>query len=140
MAKLKTLKQKQLPPHPGDVLGERIEKLGISAYHVGTATGTAPPYIYALIHPDARFGGRNRRTISAKQALRLARFFGDAPSYWMNLQSEYDLACEQMDATLIAQLNAIEPLGASAAGAKASKPATTRKSTAKKAARRKAHR
>ncbi len=33
-----------------------------------------------------------KRSITADTALRLARFFGTTPQYWMNLQSNYDLA------------------------------------------------
>ncbi len=34
---------------------------------------------------------RNRRGISADTALRLARYFGTTPRYWLDLQTEYDL-------------------------------------------------
>jgi addiction module HigA family antidote len=32
-----------------------------------------------------------RRRITADTALRLARYFGNAPAFWMNLQTRYDL-------------------------------------------------
>jgi addiction module HigA family antidote len=32
-----------------------------------------------------------RRTITADTALRLARYFGTGPEFWMNLQTDYDL-------------------------------------------------
>ncbi len=34
---------------------------------------------------------RNRRGISADTALRLARYFGTSPRYWLDMQTEYDL-------------------------------------------------
>lgn len=108
MAKLKPLTEKQLPPHPGDVLRERIDKLGITLYQVGKGSKASPPYVYALIHADAHFGGRRRRNISAKMALRLARFFGDDPSYWMDLQSARSLAEEMMDKTFVDELNQVQ--------------------------------
>ncbi len=36
-----------------------------------------------------------RRSVSADTALRLARFFGNSPEFWMNLQSAYDLEVAQ---------------------------------------------
>ena len=38
-----------------------------------------------------------RRGISAETALRLGRFFGTGPAFWVNLQSQYDLAVAQRD-------------------------------------------
>jgi len=34
-----------------------------------------------------------KRSITADTAMRLARFFGTSPEYWMNVQNQYDLAC-----------------------------------------------
>ena len=36
-----------------------------------------------------------RRSISADTALRLARYFGTTPEFWMNLQAAYDLELAQ---------------------------------------------
>ncbi|MBU2523942.1 HigA family addiction module antidote protein, partial [Patescibacteria group bacterium] len=37
---------------------------------------------------------RNKRSISANTALRLSKFFGTSAEFWLNLQSNYDLAIE----------------------------------------------
>jgi len=34
-----------------------------------------------------------KRSITADTAMRLARFFGVSPQYWLNIQNQYDLAC-----------------------------------------------
>jgi len=38
---------------------------------------------------------KGKRPVTAEMALRLARFFGQSPQYWLNLQSRYDLDCAQ---------------------------------------------
>ena len=35
---------------------------------------------------------RGNRAITAETALRLARYFGNEPEFWLNLQAQYDLA------------------------------------------------
>jgi addiction module HigA family antidote len=54
---------------------------------------------------------RGRRSITADTALRLARFFGTTPQFWINLQANYDLeiATEAMETQ---QLKAIRPYAA----------------------------
>ena len=40
---------------------------------------------------------RGKRSISAETALRLGRFFGTGATFWMNLQSHYDLAIAERE-------------------------------------------
>ena len=54
---------------------------------------------------------RERRGISAETALRLARFFGTTPRFWMNLQASYDTKIAyQSHRDSIAQIRPAEPL------------------------------
>ena len=53
---------------------------------------------------------KGKRGISADTALRLGRFFGTTPGFWMNLQARYDL--ETTTAELGAALETIRPLAA----------------------------
>jgi addiction module HigA family antidote len=39
-----------------------------------------------------------KKAITADTALRLARFFGTPPEYWLSIQNRYDLACLDRDA------------------------------------------
>lgn len=98
----------KMPPHPGDVLNERLQELGVSPYRFGEATGAKAVSAYSLIREHARFGGRNRRNLTAQMALRLGKFFGDDPAYWLGLQTQYDLALALSDSKFAAELANIE--------------------------------
>ncbi len=72
------------PTHPGEVLLEDfLEPLGLSQRDL--AAGIRVPYqrVNELVN--------RRRGVSPSTALRLARFFGTTPDYWMNLQQRWDL-------------------------------------------------
>ncbi|HYG87865.1 MAG TPA: HigA family addiction module antitoxin [Azospirillum sp.] len=77
--------------HPGEVLREEfMEPLGLSA------NGLA----MVLRVPATRIGEivREQRGVSADTALRLARYFGTTPEFWLNLQQAYDLSVAQQTA------------------------------------------
>lgn len=73
-----------LPVHPGVTLREDFMKpLGLSANRLAMEIYVPVTRITDMI--------RERRAISADTALRLARYFGTTPQFWMNLQANYDL-------------------------------------------------
>jgi antitoxin HigA-1 len=77
-------KKVMAPVHPGETLREDfLSPLGL------TANGLA----MELRVPATRVNDivRGRRAITADTALRLARYFGTTPQFWMNLQANYDL-------------------------------------------------
>ena len=51
---------------------------------------------------------KGNRRISADTALRLSRYFGNSPKFWLGLQDDYDLECELKTKRL--QLKSIKPL------------------------------
>jgi antitoxin HigA-1 len=75
----------RLPPlHPGEVLREEfLGPLGMSAYALAKALHVPVNRVTAILAGE--------RAISADTALRLARFFGTTPEFWINLQCAYDL-------------------------------------------------
>ena len=76
------------PMHPGRVLElEFMKPLGMTAYRLAKAIGVDPPRVYDIVH--------GKRSISADTALRLARYFGTSPEFWLNLQVHYDLEVEE---------------------------------------------
>ncbi len=84
-------KSKTLAAHPGEILRtEFLEPMGITAYQLAKAVHF--PGIYEIV--------RERRSISADVALRLARYFGMTPQFWMNLQADYDLRLAAVSAPL----------------------------------------
>ena len=78
-------KKSQMPPvHPGEILREDLMKpLGL------TVTGLARE----LKVPVGRLSEivNGRRALNADAALRLSRYFGSTPEFWINLQATYDL-------------------------------------------------
>jgi addiction module HigA family antidote len=77
--------KKKIPPlHPGEVLLEEFLKpMNISQNQLGRDLGVSPRRINEIIH--------GKRSITADTALRLARYFGNSPQFWLGLQMDYDL-------------------------------------------------
>jgi addiction module HigA family antidote len=80
---------RRLPPvHPGEILKEDLLKpLGISINRLGRDLRVPVTRMSEIVN--------GRRGITAGTALRLARYFGTTPEFWMNLQAAYDLDSEQ---------------------------------------------
>lgn len=89
------------PIHPGEVLMEDfIEGFGITQNKLAVSIGVPPRRINEIVH--------GKRAITADTALRLGRYFGIEPQYWLNLQSQYEL---ELAADRIAdQMDEITPL------------------------------
>ena len=79
------MKTKKLPPvHPGEILlHDFMEPLGLSQTALAKALGVTPIRINHIV--------RGQRSITADTALRLSRYFGTRPAWWLDLQSHYDL-------------------------------------------------
>jgi antitoxin HigA-1 len=75
--------QKLPPIHPGEILLEDLRDCGISINGLARAIGVAPNRIGQIVN--------GKRDITADTAVRLARYFGTSPQYWLNMQSHYDL-------------------------------------------------
>jgi addiction module HigA family antidote len=72
-----------LEVHPGEILHEQMKEVGLSANVLAAKLGVPANRISAIV--------RGSRGITADTALRLGRFFGQTPEFWMNLQRTYDL-------------------------------------------------
>jgi antitoxin HigA-1 len=69
---------------PGEVLKEEfLDPMGITPYALARSIFVDPPRIDAII--------KGRRRITADTAIRLSRFFGTTPGFWLNMQGRYDL-------------------------------------------------
>ncbi len=72
------------PVHPGEVLLEEfIEPMNLSQNRLAINIGVDARRINEIV--------LGKRSITADTALRLARFFGNSPQFWMGLQTQYDL-------------------------------------------------
>jgi addiction module HigA family antidote len=70
--------------HPGEILLEEfLLEYDISQNRLGREIGMSPRAINEIVH--------SKRSITANSALRLAKYFGNSPQFWLNLQTSYDL-------------------------------------------------
>ncbi|MEW6387354.1 MAG: HigA family addiction module antitoxin [Thermodesulfobacteriota bacterium] len=77
-------KRRLAPVHPGEILLEEFLKpLGLSQTRLGRDLGVSPRRINEIVH--------GKRSVTADTALRLSRYFGMSPEFWLGLQADYDL-------------------------------------------------
>jgi addiction module HigA family antidote len=75
----------KLPPiHPGELLGDELKEIGVSLNELARALRVPMNRVSAIVN--------GKRAITVDTAMRLARYFGTSPQYWLNLQIAYDLA------------------------------------------------
>jgi addiction module HigA family antidote len=72
------------PAHPGEILQDELGARGLTPHALALK----------LRVPASRLTGilKGKRGISPETALRLSRYFGPSAAFWLNLQSQYDLA------------------------------------------------
>ena len=75
----------KLPPvHPGEILSEDLmQPLVINTSDLARALKIPAVRLREIVN--------GRRSIDANVALRLARYFGSTPEFWLNLQAAHDL-------------------------------------------------
>jgi addiction module HigA family antidote len=94
--------------HPGEILLEEFLKpMGLTAYRLSKETGVPQTRIGEII--------RGKRSISVATALRFARFFGNSPEFWINLQNHFEI--EEKRKLIDKELKSIKPFSAPAASA-----------------------
>lgn len=72
------------PVHPGEILREEfMGPLGLSMNRLALDLRVPVTRIAEIVH--------ERRAITAGTALRLGRFFGTSPEFWVNLQARHEL-------------------------------------------------
>ena len=78
-------KQKRLPPiHPGEILLEEfLRPLGMSMNRLADELHVPANRITQIVE--------GRRSVTGETALRLARYFGTSPEFWLGMQKDYDL-------------------------------------------------
>ena|SRR5579859_5739920 len=74
--------------HPGEVLREEfLHPLHISAYRLAKDTAIPQTRLSEIL--------KGNRRITANTALRLSKYFGTTPKFWLGLQDDYDLEEER---------------------------------------------
>lgn len=70
--------------HPGEVLKDELEEFGVSPTELARQIAVPPNRVSQII--------ARKRSITGDTALRLGHWFGVEPQFWMNLQTQHDLA------------------------------------------------
>jgi addiction module HigA family antidote len=78
-----TRQKKLLPIHPGKILLEDLKDEGISINGLAQAIRVPANRISLIVN--------EKRGITADTAMRLGRYFGTSPQYWLNIQNRFDL-------------------------------------------------
>ncbi len=79
-----------LPPaHPGEILAEELQARGLTANRAALKMRIPANRLTAII--------KGERAITAETALRLAALFGVSAQFFMNLQSQFELAVATRD-------------------------------------------
>ena len=78
------------PVHPGEVLrDEFLEPMALSVYRLARSLKVSRPRLNDLV--------LRRRGVTVDTAMRLGRYFGTTPEFWINLQTRYDLDVAERD-------------------------------------------
>lgn len=78
------------PIHPGEILREEyLVPLGMSSNMLAKALRVPANRVTGIV--------KETRSVTADTALRLARFFGTSPAFWLNLQITYDLRVAEIE-------------------------------------------
>jgi addiction module HigA family antidote len=102
------MRSQMRPVHPGEVLREEyLGPLAMSANALALALGVPTNRITLLL--------REARAVTADTALRLGRYFGTTPEFWLTLQSNYDLRVAERD-TGAAIRKVVKPIRPAKAG------------------------
>src|SRR6266705_1254728 len=75
--------------HPGRFLKRELERRGLSANRLALDLGVPSGRITDILN--------GRRSITADTAVRLGRYFANAPQFWLDLQSQYEIALIERD-------------------------------------------
>lgn len=71
------------PIHPGEILADELEEIGLKSSHLAKAIGVEANRISQVIN--------GKRAITADTSLRLGRYFGQSEDFWLDLQKQYEL-------------------------------------------------
>ena len=77
------------PVHPGEILGEELEELSMSAEALATALDIPTARVTKILE--------GARGMTADTALRLARYLGTTPQLWLNLQKTFELRVAEIE-------------------------------------------
>lgn len=77
-----------------------LKGMGITQHKLAVSIGVPPRRINEIVH--------GKRAVTADTALRLAKFFGMSPQYWLGLQAQYDL--DVAEDKILSEIERIQPV------------------------------
>ncbi len=77
------------PVHPGEILADELQELGLTANALAGKLAVPTNRVTAIL--------KGQRGVTADTALRLARYFGTTPEFWLNLQKTYELRLAEIE-------------------------------------------
>ncbi len=77
------------PVHPGEVLSEELDELGMTAEALANALDVPSDTILNVL--------KGERRLTAEMALRLSRYLGTTPHLWLNLQKTFELRSAEIE-------------------------------------------
>jgi antitoxin HigA-1 len=91
------------PMHPGEFLREiTIPALDLPKAEIARRLGISRQTLYDILD--------QKQPVTPAMALRLGKFFGNGPDFWLNLEREYEL--RTLEPKMAEELAAIEPVAA----------------------------
>ena len=79
-----TVPTQRIATHPGTLLREQIEEMGLTVHGVARDSGLPATRLHEVVH--------ERRGVSAETAIALGAYFGQSPEFWMNAQKTFELS------------------------------------------------
>lgn len=72
------------PVHPGEVLKDELDEVGLTQSALAKHIGVWPKTINEIC--------RGKRGISAEMAMKLSKALGGSPQFWLNLQNNWEIS------------------------------------------------
>jgi addiction module HigA family antidote len=88
------------PVHPGEVLKDELEEIGMTQTALANHIGVLPKTVNEIC--------RGKRGISADMAMRLSKALGGRPQFWLNLQNNWALS--QLDEAALKESSVLAPI------------------------------
>ena len=89
------------PIHPGEILADELNEIGMTAAVLAERLDVPKNRIYQIIN--------EQRSITADTAMRLSIFFGTTAEFWLNLQKSYELDIARQNVDYLKHIRPYEP-------------------------------
>ena len=83
-----SISNRMRPVHPGEILKEELQEIGMSANALAKALWVPANRITSILNGS--------RAVTADTSLRLSRYLGTSPEFWLNLQKTFELRTTQI--------------------------------------------